>query len=56
LNVYPKDKAGQDRMQLAEIKNGRLAMIAAAGFAIQEAVNGEAVVDHSPLFFKPFFM
>jgi hypothetical protein len=36
---------------LAEIKNGRLAMIAAAGFAIQETVNGEAVIDQTPIFF-----
>ena len=26
LGVYPKDEAGQKRMQLAEIKNGRLAV------------------------------
>jgi hypothetical protein len=41
---------------LAEIKNGRLAMIAAAGFAIQEALTTEAVIDQTPYFFKPFFM
>jgi hypothetical protein len=56
LNLYPKDAAGQKRIQLNEIKNGRLAMIAAAGFAIQEALNGQAVIDQSPQFFKPFFM
>jgi len=26
LGLYPSDKAGQERMQLAELKNGRLAM------------------------------
>jgi len=56
LNVYPKNAEGKKRVQLAEIKNGRLAMIAAAGFAIQEAVNNEAVIDQTPMFFKPFGM
>jgi hypothetical protein len=56
LNLYPKDAAGQKSIQLKEIKNGRLAMIAAAGFAIQEAVNGQAVIEQTPMFFKPFFM
>jgi hypothetical protein len=54
LNVYPKDSTGQKRMQLNDIKNGRLAMIAAAGFAIQESISGEAVIDQTPIFFKPF--
>lgn len=42
---YPSDSAGQQRMQLAEIKNGRLAMIAVFGFAIQEFVSKQGVVD-----------
>eukprot|EP00957_Ditylum_brightwellii_P094547 7200328-Ditylum_brightwellii.AAC.1 len=32
---YPSNEDGKRRMQLAEIKNGRLAMIAVFGFAIQ---------------------
>mmetsp|Transcript_8157 Transcript_8157/g.9404 ORF Transcript_8157/g.9404 Transcript_8157/m.9404 type:complete len:338 (-) Transcript_8157:90-1103(-) len=53
LGMYPKEKEGQQRMQLAEIKNGRLAMIAIFGFAIQEFVSKSGVVDETPLFFLP---
>ena len=53
LGLYPKDKAGQERMQLAEIKNGRLAMIAITAFAFQEFVSKFGVVDETPVFFKP---
>ena len=53
LGVYPKDEAGQKRMQLAEIKNGRLAMIAIFAFAIQEFVSKQGVVDETPFFFFP---
>uniref|UniRef100_A0A7S4JV13 Plastid light harvesting protein n=1 Tax=Odontella aurita TaxID=265563 RepID=A0A7S4JV13_9STRA len=53
FGVYPKDKDGQERMQLAEIKNGRLAMIAIFAFAVQEAVSKVGVVDETPLFFFP---
>lgn len=53
LGVYPKDEDGQKWMQLAEIKNGRLAMIAIFAFAIQEAVSKVGVVDETPLFFFP---
>jgi len=50
---YPSNEAGQMRMQLAEIKNGRLAMIAIFGFAIQEFVSKQGVIDETPLFFFP---
>lgn len=53
FGVYPKDKEGQEWMQLAEIKNGRLAMIAIFGFAIQEFVSKSGVVDETPFFFFP---
>jgi hypothetical protein len=53
LGLYPKDKAGQERMQLAELKNGRLGMIAVTAFAVQEAVWKLGVVDETPVFFKP---
>eukprot|EP00980_Cylindrotheca_fusiformis_P014125 scaffold3716_cov69-Cylindrotheca_fusiformis.AAC.10 len=53
LGLYPKDQAGQERMQLAELKNGRLAMIAITAFAVQEFVTKVGVVDETPLFFKP---
>jgi hypothetical protein len=53
LGVYPKDEEGQRRMQLAEIKNGRLAMISIFGFAIQEFVLNQGVVNETPFFFVP---
>merc|ERR1712025_188990 len=48
-----KDQKGQKWMQTAEIKNGRLAMLAITGFAIQEFATGVSVVDQYPIFFKP---
>lgn len=53
LGVYPKDEEGKMWMQTAEIKNGRLAMIAVFGFAIQEFVSKVGVIDETPLFFFP---
>ena len=53
LGAYPKNEDGKEWMQLAEIKNGRLAMIAVFGFAIQEAISSSGVVDETPLFFFP---
>jgi hypothetical protein len=53
LGLYPKEEDGQMRMQLAEIKNGRLAMIAIFGFAIQEFVLKQGVIDGTPIFFYP---
>lgn len=45
LGLYPEDEDGQRNMQLAEIKHGRLAMLAVAGYAAQEAVSNVGVVD-----------
>lgn len=53
LGVFPKDKEGQEWFKLAEIKNGRLAMIAITAFAVQELVTQNGVVDATPIFFKP---
>ena len=53
LGIFPADKEGQLRMRLAEIKHGRLAMIAISGFALQEFVTKVGVVDQTPLFFHP---
>jgi len=53
LGVLPKDEDGKKNMQLAEIKNGRLAMIAIVAFAVQEAVSKVGVVDETPFFFFP---
>ena len=52
LGLYPEDEAERRRMQLAEIKNGRAAMIAITAFAFQEAVQKYAVINQTPFFFK----
>ena len=56
FGLYPKTEAEQKSMQLKEIKNGRLAMIAIFGFALQEFVSKVGVIDETPLFFKPIGM
>jgi hypothetical protein len=53
LGLYGKDEQSKKRMELAEIKNGRLAMIAITAFAVQEFVYRIGVVDETPIFFKP---
>merc|ERR1719491_1497943 len=55
LGLYPSDEKGQKWMQTAEIKNGRLAMLAITGFCFQELVTHIAVIDQTPIFFKPIF-
>ena len=40
-----------DAMKLAEIKNGRLAMMAITGMAVQEFVYGTPVIAQTPFFF-----
>eukprot|EP00964_Phaeocystis_antarctica_P147120 scaffold113626_cov63-Phaeocystis_antarctica.AAC.2 len=42
------------QMDLAEIKNGRLAMLAITGYAFQEFLWGTPVVDQTPIFFTFF--
>ena len=38
-------------LRLSEIKNGRLAMLAITGFAVQEFLYGSPVVQQTPMFF-----
>jgi len=51
-----KGKTPQEKHGLleAEIFNGRLAMLAITGFALQEWWTQTAVINQTPIFFKPF--
>lgn len=53
LGLYPKDEKGKKRMQLCEIKHGRVAMIAVVAYSLEEAISKVAVVDETPIFFTP---
>jgi len=55
LGLYPTDVEKQKDMQLAEIKHGRVAMMAVAGFAAQEAILHLGIIDETPQFFFPAF-
>mmetsp|Transcript_20960 Transcript_20960/g.40615 ORF Transcript_20960/g.40615 Transcript_20960/m.40615 type:complete len:218 (+) Transcript_20960:107-760(+) len=46
LGLYPKDAAGQLNLRNKELNNGRLAMLATAGFVAQELINGKGIVDN----------
>ena len=41
----------RNELRLAEIKNGRVAMMAITGFAVQEFMWGSPVVQQTPFFF-----
>lgn len=47
------DRSGVSFVDEAEVFNGRLAMLAITGFAIQEFLFQDAVVNQFPIFFKP---
>jgi len=46
LGLMPDDDAEFEVMQTKELQNGRLAMLAAAGFLAQEAVDGKGIIEH----------
>ena len=46
LGLKPSDPAAFFEMQTKELQNGRLAMLAAAGFLAQELVDGKGIVEH----------
>lgn len=46
LGLLPSDPAGRKDMQTKELNNGRLAMIAIAGFVAQELVSGDEIFVH----------
>lgn len=56
LGLGGKDEAAKKRMQLAEIKHCRLAMIAVSAFVFQELASGLPVTAETPYLFKPFFL
>ncbi|KAJ1446918.1 chlorophyll a/b-binding protein domain-containing protein [Pelagophyceae sp. CCMP2097] len=45
LGLTPDDQAGFDEMVTKELQNGRLAMLAAAGFIAQELVNHKTIIE-----------
>lgn len=53
MNFDPLDLGSKsDSFASAEIYNGRLAMLAITGFALQEFVWGKPVIEQTPMFFK----
>ncbi|CAJ1956481.1 unnamed protein product [Cylindrotheca closterium] len=46
LGLKPEDQAEFVAMQTKELQNGRLAMLAAAGFLAQELVDGKGILEH----------
>ena len=46
LGLKPDDAEDMFIMQTKELQNGRLAMLAAAGFLAQELVNGKGIVEN----------
>ena len=46
LGLKPTDPEAFAEMQTKELQNGRLAMLAAAGFLAQELVNGKGIIEN----------
>jgi hypothetical protein len=46
LGLKPTDPAELKILQTKELQNGRLAMLAAAGFLAQELVDGKGILEH----------
>lgn len=44
LSLYPTDKAEQEKYKLAELKHGRVAMVAIVLYALEEAVSGTSIL------------
>jgi hypothetical protein len=46
FGLMPDDDEEFEIIQTKELQNGRLAMLAAAGFLAQEAVDGKGIIEH----------
>lgn len=46
LNLKPTNPQQLQEMETKELQNGRLAMLAAAGFMAQELVDGKGIIEH----------
>ena len=46
LGLKPEDEEEFKLLQTKELQNGRLAMLAAAGFLAQELVDGKGILEH----------
>jgi hypothetical protein len=46
LGLKPTDAKEFAKMQTKELSNGRLAMLAAAGFCVQELINGKGILEN----------
>jgi len=55
LDLYPAKTSERRRMSEAEVKHGRIAMIAVVGYAAEEYLLGTPVIEHSSGFFEPFW-
>jgi len=53
-NAFGAQTAARRAMETAEIKNGRLAMLAITIFAVEEFVTKRPVIEITPLLFTPF--
>ena len=53
LGLYPADPKKQKAFEEAEIRNGRLAMLAVVSYSWEEWVTKMAVVSETPWFFAP---
>ena len=52
MQLYPQDKIGQERMQLAEISHGRIAMLSVLGYVFEELTTKLSIVDETPFLFR----
>lgn len=51
LSLFPADKEGKEKYKLAELKHGRIAMIAITLYALEEGISGTSILKETvPLF------